>query len=508
MKAPWLGLVTAAAMGLTFLLAVPAAAVPPAPAEIVYSISPDDGNLRTISPTTGMTLSSVPILVGAAPVLGGNGLALNLTTGLLWALVRISTTPANTRELVTINPAPPNCVATCVATSIGNTGGAFAGLAFSGATLFAVTGEQATSAVKSESLFTLNTTTAAPTLACELGRGSQGEALGFNTDDAVLYHASGVLDTIFETVEEPSVGPLCLITDISIGPALKAREVEALGFRPLVGTFFWSQGSTIPTAALYDVTADGVETLIGALDHVSKGIAVGPGIPPLDHFTCYTVLATATLTPEVVVLEDQFREATLTAGRALRLCNPTNKNGETPGAEAHPDHLGLYALSQSSPPTFPGVNGLVINDQFGTLFLDALTPSGLLVPSAKSLMSSPPPLGAPLVDHFVCYTVRTTPSKPPFVRVNGVSILDQFGARTVDLSKPSRLCNPANKNGEDPGAETHTEHLMCYETQGVTPAFATVNPVFVNNQFGAQQLRATTLSEFCVPALKTLPTPP
>jgi hypothetical protein len=49
---------------------------------------------------------------------------------------------------------------------------------------------------------------------------------------------------------------------------------------------------------------------------------------------------------------------------------------------------------------------------------------------------------------------------------------------------------------------------MCYETQGVTPAFATVNPVFVNNQFGAQQLRATTLSEFCVPALKTLPTPP
>jgi hypothetical protein len=405
-------------------------------------------------------------------VLGGTGLALDLVPGgLLWALLVTTTTPADTRELVTIDPAPPNCVATCVATSIGNTGGAFAGLAFQGATLYGVTGERATAGAASESLFTLNRTTAAPTLACNLGRGSQGEALGFNRDDGSLYHASGVIDTVFETVDEPSVGPLCVITNVAIPPVLQALEVEALGFRPVVGTFFWSQGSTIPTAKLYDVTAGGAATLIGSLDHVSKGIAVGPAPPKLDHFTCYGALPAGSFPSTVVTLVDQFRSTSMTVTKATNLCNPVNKNGEDASAPTHPDHFVVHSVTQTGS-KFNPVNGLVVTDQFGTLFLDAVTPTSLLVPSAKSLVSTPPPPVDPATDHFVCYTVKTTAGKPPFVRVNGVTVQDQFGTRQVDLTKISRLCNPVNKNGEDPGAENHVDHLMCYQTAGSMPPFA------------------------------------
>jgi len=226
-----------------------------------------------------------------------------------------------------------------------------------------------------------------------------------------------------------------------------------------------------------------------------------------DHFMCYTVLAAATLPPELVTLKDQFRDATLTRTKAIRLCNPVDKNGETPWAVTSPDHLVTYAITQSVPPKFNGVNGLVVKDQFGTLFIDAVTPNGLLVPTFKSLMSPPPPPTNPAVDHFVCYTVKTTAGQPPFVRVNGVKLVDQFGARTVDLSKPSRLCNPVNKNGGEPGAETQPGHLMCYETQRSEgqPYFTDVSPIFVNNQFGPQQLKAITPTELCVPALKTGP---
>jgi hypothetical protein len=67
-----------------------------------------------------------------------------------------------------------------------------------------------------------------------------------------------------------------------------------------------------------------------------------------------------------------------------------------------------------------------------------------------------------------------------------------------------------NKNGEEPGAKTHPVHLMCYETQPSkgSPRFTPVSPILINNQFGPQELKATTPSELCVPARKTLPPAP
>lgn len=138
--------------------------------------------LRTLDPQTGATLGSVPITLSGETILGGTGLAAD-SEGTLFALLKLSSQSG--RELVTIDPA------TGVATSIGDTGDKFAGLAFdSNDTLFGVTGD---GAVTSESLFTIDTGNASTTLATALGNGNDAEAIGFNPQDGLLYHASGLV---------------------------------------------------------------------------------------------------------------------------------------------------------------------------------------------------------------------------------------------------------------------------------------------------------------------------
>src|SRR5262245_53220386 len=116
-------------IGLTLLTVLPAYA-----RHILYSISRDDSQLRVVDPSTGETISSVPITLAGGIVLSGNGLATHPATGKLFALLTLVGQPG--RQLVTINPV------TGVATSIGNTGDQFAGLAFnSNGILFAVVGD-------------------------------------------------------------------------------------------------------------------------------------------------------------------------------------------------------------------------------------------------------------------------------------------------------------------------------------------------------------------------------
>src|SRR4030095_13551268 len=97
----------------------------------LYSISRDDDLLRRVNPLTGATISSVAITLAGRGVSSGNGLATHPVTGQLFALLKLDGQTG--RQLVTINPT------TGVATSIGDTGDQFAGLAFnSSGTLYGV----------------------------------------------------------------------------------------------------------------------------------------------------------------------------------------------------------------------------------------------------------------------------------------------------------------------------------------------------------------------------------
>ena len=246
---------------------------------ILYSISRDDDLLRIVNPSTGGTISSVPITLAGKVVSFGTGLATHPVTGQLFALLTLTGQPG--RQLVTINHA------TGVATSIGNTGDQFAALAFnSSGTLFAVVGDKKNAAgggLPPETLFTLNTSNAAPTQVLVLGRGNDGEAIGFNPNDGLIYHASGndtggngcapfdpsVCVEIFESVNPNTLA----VTNIAISgnyTPLTDNYSEVSALTHLSGNVLLL---TDIDQNLYKITTTGVVTLVGGMDHVAKGLA-------------------------------------------------------------------------------------------------------------------------------------------------------------------------------------------------------------------------------------------
>ena len=245
----------------------------------LYSISSDDDLLRVVDPSTGDTISSVPIALAGKIVSRGNGLATHPVTGQLFALLTLAGQTG--RQLVTINPA------TGVATSIGNTGDQFAGLAFnSSGTLYGVIGDKKTAAgggLPPETLFTLNTSNAAPTQVLVLGRGNDGEAIGFNPNNGLIYHASGN-DTGGDGCQ-PFNASICVEIFESINPnTLAVTNVPLSGdYAPLSEDYLEVSALTHLTENvllladidqnLYKTTTTGVVTFLGNMDHIAKGLA-------------------------------------------------------------------------------------------------------------------------------------------------------------------------------------------------------------------------------------------
>jgi hypothetical protein len=228
----------------------------------------------------------------------------------------------------------------------------------------------------------------------------------------------------------------------------------------------------------------------------SRMVGCGAPLPP-DHFSCYEILPTPFTSVPNVSLVDQFGSSTTTTvKRPHYLCAPADKKGEDPSAPSHPDHLTAYLLHGSP---VKKLNQTVKN-QFGTIVLDVVKPSQLLVPTAKSLAAPAPP--APIisaVDHFQCYKVKRSKGSSKFNKITGIPIEDQFGTGTIDLLKVTDLCAPVDKNGENPGAENHKFKLLCYMSRGNAP-FAT-KQVWLDDQFGP--LNGVSLSHrprFCVPS--------
>ncbi len=238
----------------------------------LYSIAKFADFLREVDPTTGMTISQVPITIDSDDdIEKGNGLAVDPTTDTLWALLEIDCEDCEGRQLVTIDPA------TGLATIIGDTGDNFAGIAFDSAgNLFGVTGDGAD---VGETLFTLSKTDGSATELCELGNGNDGEVIAFNFNDGQMYHGSGRLDInnlgdggpIFETVNLGS----CATQQIILSGDIEEEEEEfiALTFGADENVFFMADLDEI----LFSISANpGEVSEIGDLDHASKGLAFVP----------------------------------------------------------------------------------------------------------------------------------------------------------------------------------------------------------------------------------------
>lgn len=211
---------------------------------------------------------------------------------------------------------------------------------------------------------------------------------------------------------------------------------------------------------------------------------------PIDHVQCYETKP-STFAPRTIQAEDQFGTQTLTIRFPHRLCAPVDKNQE--GILDPTEHLTGYKARANVKFT-KRIDQTVVN-QFGTLHLDVVRPDLFMLPTAKNGVPLLPPPG----DHFTCYKVRRTRGAPKFVP-RTVTVADQFQNVTETVLKPIRLCAPANKNGEDPSAPLHPDHLLCYKAKSETK-FGDVF-VTIDNQFGPDDLRLIHRRELCVPSLK------
>jgi hypothetical protein len=147
-----------------------------------------------------------------------------------------------------------------------------------------------------------------------------------------------------------------------------------------------------------------------------------------------------------------------------------------------------------------------VTNQFGTLRLDTIKPDRLLVPAAKDLDNPVvgPDNASHDVDHYQCYKVKVHAKTPKFEPTQ-VTVADQFTtpAKTVDVKKPTRLCNPVDKNGES--IKNPDGHLLCYQVtvpRGQPKHTARVG-VHVGDQFGGEQLNTIKEEELCVPSTKS-----
>lgn len=223
-------------------LCQPALAIP------LYAVDRGSAELSVLDTATGLVDSSVTMTLAGQTIKGATSLTFNHITGELWGLLKLSGEDA--RELVTIDPV------TGIVTSHGNTGISDAGLRFSGldfdnsGTLFGVTGDG--SLTSPETLFILSQADASSTFHQFLGNGDDGETIAFNADNGLMYHASGWLMTVFETVDLVS----SVINNIPLSGEFD--ETNALTYAGN-GLFY----SSLIGDGLFSLTADGVSTFIG-----------------------------------------------------------------------------------------------------------------------------------------------------------------------------------------------------------------------------------------------------
>jgi hypothetical protein len=197
-----------------------------------------------------------------------------------------------------------------------------------------------------------------------------------------------------------------------------------------------------------------------------------------------------------VTIEDRFLTPALpvTLRYPHRLCAPADKNEE--GIVDPVQHLVGYEELRTP---FTKQSAIGVSNQFGQLSIDLTRRDVLMVPSAKELQSTPPPLQPPLIDHFQCYRAKRAKGSAKFAKIT-VNVSDQIETNVpITLTRPYRLCVPANKNGEDPTAPSHPNNLLCYRSKS-SVRFGTV-PAFIDNQFGNDDLLLIHRRELCVPTV-------
>ena len=105
---------------------------------------------------------------------------------------------------------------------------------------------------------------------------------------------------------------------------------------------------------------------------------------------------------------------------------------------------------------------------------------------------------SPFQQHYDCY--ETPRSNTP---AQTVTVVDQFGTTVNKLVNIHRLCAPADKNGENPGAELDPLHYASSDYSKL-PAFTKVTGVKAGTQFGTYTMDLVAPQALLLPASKGL----
>lgn len=262
-----------------------------------YAGDNGSGTLYKIDKVTGATLTTIPVTLGGTQVLWIKGLAAEPVSGDLYAVVGELQPPDGPGlpvdfKLATIAPD------TGIATEIGLLSDRFSGLAWvvlpaptdgvptGTVELMGVTGD---GAAIPESLFIINTSNASTSLFMNLGNGTDGESIAFNSADGMLYHLSGSdpiqslggSSIVFEKIDLDTMG----VTNIPLS-GTPFTKGNGLTFDDATGQFFVSVDSgpvDAPTgpgvAQLVSLTTGGAATPVGPTDAYFGGTAFSYQVP-------------------------------------------------------------------------------------------------------------------------------------------------------------------------------------------------------------------------------------
>jgi hypothetical protein len=125
--------------------------------------------------------------------------------------------------------------------------------------------------------------------------------------------------------------------------------------------------------------------------------------------------------------------------------------------------------------------------------------------------ATPTPDGTPTVtatptaepNHYQCYEVH----HGPFEVIEGLTLEDELGPSTVNVKSPKRICNPADKNGEDPTAPGDLDHLAGYPIKQTT-VFIKSRGRSVTTQFGTITMDIVKPDYLMLPSAKSTEMPP
>jgi hypothetical protein len=251
--------------------------------------------------------------------------------------------------------------------------------------------------------------------------------------------------------------------------------------------------------------------LVAATFTLGAAVAARAQLPPLpnDHLLGYKVAVDTKATPagtpfpkgHFSSIIDQFGpHGTCAVKKQAALYNPADKNGE--GIQDSNRHYLSYRVACDD----KHVDTRTFFDQFfpAGISIAALKERFVLIPAGKSTTLSsnvfPPPAGT---NRYLCYKAKAAP-----ITAVTVMVQDQFDAapRAFELTKIQAVCNPAGKDGDDPGAAGDPDHYVCYKAK---PATKLAAPTVRTNtiDYGANTFAPKKAFELCVPAFKDVVPP-